>query len=223
MHLFNESHRGGRAIRPPSKAALAAAVVAACLVAETFVPGLHAQGKPAESALESPKGALTANMLELMRGIFFPTANMLFNVQTHDPALKKPDDGPTPKVFDWVQWGSKMYAGWDDVDYAAAALAEATPMLLTPGRTCANGKPVPVDRADWIKYTKDMLDVARKSYAAAKARNQEMVSDLTGDMSDACLACHRVFRDRRPPGAGRGAPAPVAAPAADQPLRCTAP
>ena len=27
-------------------------------------------------------------MLQLMRGIFFPTANMLFNVQTHDPALK---------------------------------------------------------------------------------------------------------------------------------------
>jgi hypothetical protein len=61
-----------------------------------------------------------------------------------------------------------------------------------------------------------MLDVARKSYAAAKARNQEAVSDLTGDMSDACLACHRVFRDRRPPGVGRGAPG-------EQVLRCTAP
>ncbi len=216
MQLLNESQGGGRVIRPPLWAAIAVALLSACLVTEIFVPDLHAQGKPVESALEAPKGALTANMLQLMRGIFFPAANMLFNVQTHDPALKKPDNSPNPKLFDWVQWGSNLYSGWDDVDYAAAALAESTPLLLTPGRTCANGKAVPVERADWIKYSKDMLDVARKSYAAAKARNQEAVSDLTGDMSDACLACHRVFRDRRPPGVGRGAPG-------EQALRCTAP
>jgi hypothetical protein len=216
MQLFNESRGGGRALRSLSRAAIAGVLLSGFLVAETVDPGLQAQGKPAESALESPKGALTANMLQLMRGVFFPAANMLFNVQTHDPALKKPDNSPNPKVFDWVQWGSNLYSGWEDVDYAAAALAEATPSLLTPGRTCANGTPVPVDRADWIKYTKGMLDVARKSYAAAKARNQEAVSDLTGDMSDACLACHRVFRDRRPPGVGRGEPG-------EQALRCTAP
>jgi hypothetical protein len=216
MQLFNESQEGRRARRPPSWAAIAAALLSACLVAANFVPGLHAQGKPTEPALEPPKGALTATMLQLMRGTFFPAANMLFNVQTHDPALKKPDNSPNPKVFDWVQWGSNLYSGWEDVDYAAAVLAEATPSLLTPGRTCANGKPVPVERADWIKYTKDMLDVARKSYVAAKARNQEAVSDLTGDMSDACLACHRFFRDRRPPGVGQGQPG-------EQALRCTVP
>jgi hypothetical protein len=216
MRLFNEGQGGGRAIRRPSWAVIAGTLLSASLIAQTFVPAVRGQAKPAESVLESPKGALTASMLQLMRGIFFPAANMLFNVQTHDPALKKPDNNPNPKVFDWVQWGSNLYSGWEDVDYAAAALAEATPLLLTPGRTCANGKAVPVERADWIKYTKDMLEVARKSYAAAKARNQETVSDLTGDMSDACLACHRVFRDRRPPGVGRGEPG-------EQALRCSAP
>jgi len=216
MRHRNENDRHERAGRRPLGSALAGALLTAGLAAATIVSGLHAQGKPADSALESPKGALTGNMLDLMRGIFFPAANTLFNVQTHDPALKKPDTSANPKVFDWVQWGSNLYGGWDYVDYAAASLAEATPMLLTPGRTCANGRPVPVERADWIKYTKDMLEVARKSYAAAKARNQEMVSDLTGDLSDACLACHRVFRDRRPPGVERGAPG-------EQALRCTAP
>jgi hypothetical protein len=217
MRYFNENHRDGRAGTRPWWPALPGALLAAGLAAGTLVSGLHAQGKPAaESALESPKGALTGNMLDLMRGIFFPAANTLFNVQTHDPADKKPDTSPNPKVFDWVQWGSNLYGGWDYVDYAAASLAEASPMLLTPGRTCANGKPVPVERADWIKYAKDMLEVARKSYTAAKARNQEMVSDLTGDLSDACLACHRVFRDRRPPGVERGAPG-------EQALRCTVP
>jgi hypothetical protein len=216
MQPLNENQRAGRVIGSRPWTAIAGALLLSCVAAGTIVPDLRAQGKAAEAALESPKGALTANMLQVMRGIFFPTANMLFNVQTHDPALKKPDNNPNPKLFDWVQWGSNMYSGWEDVDYAAAALAEATPLLLTPGRTCANGTPVPVERADWIKYTKDMLDVARKSYAASKARNQEAVSDLTGDMSDACLACHRVFRDRRPPGVERGAPG-------EQVLRCTAP
>jgi hypothetical protein len=216
MPHLNENRRNGRVGRPTRWVALAGALLSACLIAETFVSGLHAQQKPVEAAIEAPKGALTGNMLELMRGIFFPAANTLFNVQTHDPALKQPDASPNPKVFDWVQWGSNMYAGWDYVDYAAAMLAEATPLLLTPGRTCNNGKPVPVERADWIKYTKDMLAVARKSYALSKARNQEAVSDATGDLSDACLACHRVFRDRRPPGVERGAPG-------EQALRCTAP
>jgi hypothetical protein len=217
MPDFNENRQDSRIGRAPLVLAIAGALLSVCLPAGTFVSGLHAQGKAAaEPVLESPKGALTGNMLQLMRGIFFPAANTLFNVQTHDPALKKPDTSPNPQVFDWVQWGSNLYGGWDYVDYAAAMLAEATPLLLTPGRTCANGKPVPVERADWIKYTKDMLEIARKSYAAAKARNQEAVSDSTGDLSDACLACHRVFRDRRPPGVERGAPG-------EQALRCTAP
>jgi hypothetical protein len=153
-----------------------------------------------------------------MRGMFFPTANAIFNVQTHNPGQKKPPYRISSGApgFDWVKWGGSLYTGWEDVDYAAVSLAEITPLLLTPGRLCDNGKPVPVDRPDWVRYTNGMLEAARKSFEAARSRNQKAVSESTNNLSDACLACHRVYRDRRPAGVGRADQASFS-------LRCTAP
>lgn len=151
-----------------------------------------------------------------MRGIFFPTSNVIFNVQTHDPAEKKVIAPSGKESFDWAGWGSSLYSGWEDVDYAAVALAEATPLLLARGRLCQNGKPVPVDRADWVRYTNDMLRAAQKTYAASRRRSQEAVSDSTNDLSDACQACHSVYRDKRVPGVQPGTPESLA-------LRCTPP
>jgi hypothetical protein len=189
----------------------------ACAICGSVVAA--AQGQTGSDTVpETPTWALTGTLLQLMRGIFFPAANMIFNVQAHNPGQKK----LPPKVssggagFDWVKWGASLYSGWDDVDYAAVSLAEVTPLLLTPGRLCQNGKPVPVERPDWVKYTIGMLQAARKTYEAARARNQGAVSDSTNELSDACLACHRVYRDRRPAGAGPADPASMA-------LRCTAP
>ena len=51
-------------------------------------------------------------------------------------------------------WGGSIYSGWELVDYAAIALAESAPLMLTPGRRCENGKPVPVNDPDWIKARK---------------------------------------------------------------------
>jgi hypothetical protein len=165
---------------------------------------------------QSPAWALTGNMLQLMRGAFFQNSNIIFNVQTHDPGAKV--DAAAQKAagtaLDWVGWGSNIYTGWDAVDNASVALAEIAPLLLTPGRRCQNGKPVPVDRADWIKFSMDMLEAARKSFKASQTRNQEAVSDSTNDLSDSCLACHSVYRDKRAPGGQPGDPASMA-------LRCT--
>ena len=49
---------------------------------------------------------------------------------------------------------------------------------------------------DWIKYTKEMAEVGKAAYRASQTRNQEKVSDITGDIADACLHCHQVFRDK---------------------------
>jgi hypothetical protein len=200
----------------PGNNAISRALLA-CTMCGSFVAGVQGQ-TPADAVPETPKWALTGTMLQLMRGIFFPASNMIFNVQARNPGQKKPlpnvsSSGPG---FDWVKWGASLYSGWDDVDYAAVSLAEITPLLLTPGRLCQNGKPVPVERPDWVRYTMGMLQAARKTYEAARARNREAVSDSTNDLSDACLACHRVYRDRRAPGVGPGDPASMA-------LRCTAP
>ena len=188
-------------------------VLVCVLIARSSVD-LHGQLK-AEPQPEAPKWALTGNLLQLMRGVYLPTANMIFNVQTHDPS-KKSVSVPTGSI-DWVQWGGSLYSGWEDVDYAAAVLSEVTPLLLVPGRVCQNGRRVPVERSDWVRYTLDMLHAAQVAYEAAKTRNQEKVSDATNELSDACQACHRVYRDRRVPGAASpGDPA-------DATLRCATP
>ena len=160
-----------------------------------------------------PKGLVTAaaqtgpgrvfpplgNMAQLMRGIFFPNANLIFTVQTHDPA-EKPQPvagGGQSGGFSFVEWGAGIYGGWELVDNAAIALADASPLMLTPGIRCENGRLAPVTEPDWIKYTEDMIAVARKTYQASQSRKQDAVSEATGDLSDACAACHQAYRDVR--------------------------
>jgi hypothetical protein len=162
---------------------------------------------PAGAALDFPP---TGNLSQLMRGVMFPNSNILFTVQTHDPAEKKKsaDDVTFGGGFNWAMWGNDLYSGWDIVDYAAIALADTAPLLLAPGRRCENGKPVPVSDPDWIRFSKEMAEVGRAAYRASQTRNQEKVSDITGDLADACLHCHQVYRDKfqRPRNGAASAP-----------------
>jgi cytochrome c553 len=159
----------------------------------------------APSATGSAAFPPVGNLSQLMRGVMFPNSNIIFTVQTHDPAKKKKagDAATADGGFNWAMWGNDLYSGWEIVAYAAIALAESAPLMLTPGRRCENGKPVPVDDPDWIRFTKEMAEVGRAVYRASQTRNQEKVSDMSGDVADACLHCHQVFRDKirrgRPP------------------------
>jgi hypothetical protein len=136
------------------------------------------------------------NMAQLMRGILFPSSNLLFQVQTYDPGEPKPAYQPDTAAFSWVDWGGGIYSGWELVDYAAIAIAESAPLLLMPDRRCENGKPVPVERADWIQFTAELAEAGRAAYRASQSRNREAVSDVTNQIADACLHCHEVYRDK---------------------------
>lgn len=140
-----------------------------------------------------------ADLAQLMRGILFPNSNILFDVQQNDPgAPKKPaaagTDGGATQTY------ANVYTGWQVVEGAAAALEESVDLLLKPGRVCSNGKPAPVTRADYIKFAGSLRATARKAFIAAKAKNQEQVSDITNDLADACAMCHEVYRDKGPAG-----------------------
>jgi cytochrome c553 len=179
-----------------------------------------ASAEPAAASTTRPGTApafpAAGNLSQLMRGIMFPNSNIIFTVQTHDPAEKKKagDTATADGGFNWTMWGSDLYSGWQIVDYAAIALAESAPLMLTPGRRCENGKLVPVDDPDWIKFTKEMAEVGRASYRASQTRNQEKVSDISSDVADACLHCHQVFRDKVRRGRGPADPS-------NKELRCT--
>jgi hypothetical protein len=157
------------------------------------------------------------NMAQLMRGILFPSSNIIFNVQGNNPDDVKPAAAGVNGAggFAWADWGAGIYKPWEIVDYAAIAIADSAPLLLTPGRRCENGKPAPVDQPDWIKFTEEMAGAGRAAYRASQARKQDLVSDATNELADSCLHCHEVYRDRRPPG-------PPRAPG-DKSNRCTVP
>jgi cytochrome c553 len=159
-----------------------------------------ASAEPAGASTTGPPAAFSAtgNLNQLMRGIMFPNSNIIFTVQTNDPAQKKKagDAANANGGFNWSAWGSDLYSGWEIVDYASIALAESAPLMLTPGRRCENGKLVPVNDPDWIRFTKEMAEVGRSAYRASQTRSQEKVSDVSGDVAEACMHCHQVFRDK---------------------------
>jgi mono/diheme cytochrome c family protein len=138
---------------------------------------------------------VTGTLNQVMRGILFPSSNVLFDVQTKDPGagskggIARPDAAATSTRY------GDVYAPWMVVDAAAISIAEIGPVLMQPGRRCENGKPVPFDRADWKQYVQGVVEAGRAAYRASQMRSQDAVSDATNTISDACANCHRVYRD----------------------------
>ena len=163
-------------------------------------PGARIPSAPASAG--SASIAAAGNLAQLMRGVTFPNANIVFNVQVKDPGTSKP---AVPVPFDYVLWGATVYYGWQAVDQAALALIETTPLFLLPGRRCENGRPAPVDRADWRQYTAALVDAGRAAYKASQSRNVDAVIKVAEQLNAACDNCHKVYRDGGKEGTSAGA------------------
>ncbi len=132
----------------------------ATLAKITWPAGLVAAASPGQARVYPPLG----NMAQLMRGIFFPNSNLIFTVQTRDPGAPAKPTADNPNAgFSFVDWGAGIYGGWELVDNAALALADAAPLMLVPGIRCENGRLAPVTDPEWIKFTEDLIAVARRT------------------------------------------------------------
>jgi hypothetical protein len=125
------------------------------------------------------------NLVQVMRGILFPNSNIIFDAQNNDPAEKAKKSEP-----------GNPYAGWDEVENASIALAEAANLLIIPGRKCMNGKPVPMDQPDWPGFVQGLRDAAQASYKAAQSKNMDQIVDASGTLTEACAACHDKYREK---------------------------
>ena len=143
------------------------------------------------SSLPPPEG----NLAELMRAIAFPNSNIIFNLQLKDPGAQ-PKKDLTSAPFDYSEWGATVYGGWLAVDQAAVAITETSALLLTPGRRCQNGRPVPVERADWKQFVAALADAGRLAHRASQARDFKAFIDISEKLNDACANCHKVYRDK---------------------------
>ncbi len=165
-----------------------AALKQIALVAPNPAPASAAAGP-------APTFPVTGTLNQVMRGVLFPSSNVLFDVQTKDPgAGSKGGVARGDAATTSTRYGD-VYAPWMVVDAAAISIAEIGPVLMQPGRRCENGKPVPVDRADWKQYVQGVVEAGRAAYRASQSRSQDAVSDATNQISDACANCHRIYRD----------------------------
>ena len=178
-------------------------LTAAVLPQVTFPAARTAPAAAAAGAGGASFGA-AGNLAQIMRGITFPNANIIFNVQIKDPG-KQPIKPPGATPFDYVEWGSTVYPGWQAVDNAALSLIESTPLFLLPGRRCENGRAVPVDRDDWKEYTQALIDVGRAAYKASQTRNADTVIEIAEKLNDTCANCHKKYRDGAVEGLTAGA------------------
>jgi mono/diheme cytochrome c family protein len=151
-------------------------------------------GQPATAP--APSFPAVGNLAQVMRGILFPSSNLIFDVQVRDPGAQPVAGAPSTSDSTLTVRFAGIYAGWELVDYAAIALAESAPLMLTPGRRCENGKPVPVERDDWVKFTRELAEAGKAAYKASQSRNAEAVSDASNQVADACLNCHVAYRDK---------------------------
>ena len=137
-----------------------------------------------------PMGSLA----QVMRGILFPNSNILFDVQSIDPANPPPAaaGGGATATF------SGIYSGWQMVENAAIALGEAANLIVIPGRRCENGRDVPLSEPNWAQFTQQLKDAADVALVAARASDQAAASDATNDIAEACYVCHEVYRDAEP-------------------------
>jgi Cytochrome C' len=174
-------------------------IVSAVVAAQAPPP---AKRPAVASTAAKPVGTLA----QVMRGIYFPNSNVIFDVQQHDPAAPKPAEAGRGSSAMTV-YGS-TYSGWEAVENAAIALTEGVDLILKTGRLCQNGKPVPLNQPDFQRFARQMRTAGVTVLQAARTKNQEKVSDATNDLADACSSCHEVYRDVGP---------------ADSPARCTPP
>jgi hypothetical protein len=138
-----------------------------------------------------------ADLNQLMRGVLYPAANVVFFPQADDPGDVKPVPGHDPTMS--TDPLTSTFGGWQAVENAALALTESANLLLIPGRVCSNGTPVPMTDPAWATFVQQVRDAGMKAYKAAQAKDQDKMRDVSEPLSAACAGCHRKWRDRKTP------------------------
>lgn len=162
------------------------------------LPVATAQSKAAakDAAKSTPAKAAAvatppATMSQLMKGILFPSSNVIFAAQNDDPDKVAPAKDPSLATNPL----ESTYGKWEAVENAALTLAESARLLTVSGRKCSNGRNVPLQNADWAKLVQDLRDAGVTVYKAAQAKDQDKIVDAADVMTTACANCHDKYRE----------------------------
>jgi len=170
--------------------------VGVCGAALLLVAAACNQQPPAGQPPANQPAAATAqvhgNVVQVMRGILYPASNVVFFAQAEDPTKVKletgdPSTSPNPL--------SSSYGGWEAVSNAGIALSEAANLLIIPGRVCMNGKPAPINNADWQMWVEELREAGAVAYKAGQSKSMDDVLNAADVMSTACQNCHDKYRE----------------------------
>jgi len=114
---------------------------------------------------QAPAYQPVGNMSQLMVDIIYPASDAVFYIGRTKP---------------------KNDVEWNAFKTQALMLAESGNLLLMPGRAR--------DQEKWVADTKLMIDVARKAYKLAQAKNLDGILDLNDELNTACVTCHKDYR-----------------------------
>lgn len=167
-----------------------------CLLIATVVAFVGCGNQTQRATTSAPAPTHTpqpySNLAQMMRGIPFTFANIVFDAQTVDPgAARDPAavGGGATATF------KNVYGGWQEVENSALALAEASNLIMIPGRLCENGRPVPVDEEAFRKAAEGLAAAGRAAYKAAQSKNLDAIVEVSETVSEACAKCHEPYRD----------------------------
>jgi hypothetical protein len=146
----------------------------------------------AQAPARGPAPKVEANLAQLMKGILFPSSNVIFAAQGQNPAEVPPARDPSTATDPLAN----SYGKWQAVENSALALAESANLLTIPGRKCSNGRDVPMGNPDWAKFVQGLRDAGMKAYKAAQAENQDQILDAADTMTTACANCHEKYREK---------------------------
>lgn len=158
--------------------------------------GTSAPPAPATPA-QVPAPMAYAPLDRVMQAIPFPNSNIIFDTQSNDP---EPKDAKAEKAGSTGKKATEdyksVYGGWKAVENAAIALQETANLISLPGRMCSNGKPVPTEAEDYRKAVQGLADAGKAALEAAKTRDLDKMVDVSGTVTEACAACHEIYRDK---------------------------
>jgi len=161
--------------------------------------GTTAPAPPAAAPAQTPAVKPYGNLAQVMQAIPFHNSNIIFDAQSNDPGAAKKEEpkkgGAAPSGASATADYKSVYGGWTAVENAAIALQETVNLITIPGRMCSNGKPVPIDQEDFRKAAQGLADAGKVTYDAAKAKDLDKIVDAAGTVTEACAACHDLYRD----------------------------
>jgi hypothetical protein len=176
-----------------SHTVLAGILCCVALNAQTPAPQRPAAATQSKGVATPAKQQVNSNLAQLMRGILYPASNVIFAAQDKNPADVPPDKDPATAVNPLAS----AYGGWTAVENAALALSEGANLLSLPGRKCSNGRPVPINAADWPKFVEGLRAAGLEVYKAAQSKNQDKIVDAADTMTQACQNCHDKYRETK--------------------------